>query len=92
MKLNDIGTLELDSRTLKCDQNTGQCDCKAYVTGRNCDRCEDGFFDLDSGNGCQQCNCDLIGSLNSTCDVYTGQCFCRPGVVGLRCDSCAINQ
>jgi len=86
------GTLELDSRTLKCDQNTGQCDCKAYVTGRNCDRCEDGFFDLDSGNGCQQCNCDLIGSLNSTCDVYTGQCFCRPGVVGLRCDSCAINQ
>ena len=86
------GTLQLPSGTLQCDQSSGQCQCKPYITGRNCDRCMDGFYDLDSGNGCQACNCDAVGSLNRTCNVRTGQCFCRPGVVGLRCDSCAVNQ
>ena len=86
------GTLQLPSGTLQCDQVSGQCQCKPAVTGRNCDRCLDGYFDLDSDNGCQSCNCDPIGALNRTCNVRTGQCFCRPGVVGLRCDSCAVNQ
>nr|CAG4649913.1 EOG090X005Q [Sida crystallina] len=86
------GTLQLPSGTLQCDQVSGQCQCKPYIAGRNCDRCLDGYFDLDSDNGCQACNCDPIGSVNRTCNVRTGQCLCRPGVVGLRCDSCAINQ
>nr|CAG4638917.1 EOG090X005Q [Daphnia magna] len=86
------GTLQLPSGTLQCDQVSGQCECKPNVAGNNCDRCQDGFFDLESGNGCQTCNCDPVGSLNRTCNVRSGQCFCRPGVVGLRCDSCAPNQ
>lgn len=71
---------------------SGQCQCKPHVTGRDCDRCAEGFFDLASGDGCRACNCDAVGSLNRTCDVETGQCHCRPGVVGLRCDSCAPNE
>lgn len=86
------GTLQLPSGTLQCDQVSGQCECKPNVMGNNCDRCLDGFFDLESGNGCQTCNCDPVGALNRTCNVRNGQCFCRPGVVGLRCDSCAPNQ
>lgn len=71
-----------------CNQVSGACHCKPHVAGRNCDVCEDGFYNLQSGQGCQGCNCDPIGSFNQTCDIFTGQCFCRPGVTGLRCDHC----
>lgn len=86
------GTLQLESGTHQCDQVSGKCQCKPYVVGNNCDKCQDGFFDLDSGNGCQSCNCDPVGSLNRTCNVHSGQCHCRPGVIGLRCDACAMNN
>ncbi|XP_014222768.1 laminin subunit gamma-1 isoform X2 [Trichogramma pretiosum] len=71
-----------------CDQLTGHCFCKPHVVGRNCDKCEDGYFNIKSGEGCAACNCHLEGSHNRTCDALTGQCECRPGIVGLRCDSC----
>lgn len=38
--------------------------------------------------GCQQCGCDPVGSLNNTCDILTGQCYCKPGITGLHCDKC----
>lgn len=85
---NQLGTLELEGGELNCDQMNGQCKCKPHVIGTNCDECEPGYFDLNSGQGCQSCNCDPIGSLNNTCDIHTGQCHCRPGVTGLRCNSC----
>lgn len=65
-----------------CDRTTGVCQCLPYVTGRNCDRCENGYYNIQSGTGCQPCNCDPIGSLNQTCHVRTGQCYCRQGVTG----------
>nr|CAG4643691.1 EOG090X005Q [Lepidurus arcticus] len=83
------GAVQLPSGAHSCDQTSGQCQCKPYVTGKNCDRCQEGYFDIQSGNGCQACNCDPTGAFNHTCDVQTGQCQCRPGVVGLRCDACA---
>ncbi|KAJ8934790.1 hypothetical protein NQ318_023168, partial [Aromia moschata] len=75
-----------------CDQITGSCHCKSHVTGKNCDKCENGYYNLHSGEGCQTCNCDPIGALNQTCDIYTGQCYCRPGVTGLRCDHCGAKK
>lgn len=86
------GTVERDGIPVICDQVTGQCQCKPHVIGQNCDQCEDGYFDILSGEGCQPCNCDPVGSLNHTCDVHTGQCLCRPGITGQHCDSCQQYQ
>lgn len=76
------GTVEDVTGAPVCDKIIGTCQCKPYVTGRNCDHCENGFYDIHSGAGCEGCNCDPVGSLNLTCDVHTGQCYCRPGVTG----------
>uniref|UniRef100_A0A1I7XHB3 Laminin EGF-like domain-containing protein n=1 Tax=Heterorhabditis bacteriophora TaxID=37862 RepID=A0A1I7XHB3_HETBA len=71
-----------------CNQNSGQCICKRNVAGRRCDKCKDGYYNLQSFNqlGCQPCTCDVGGALRSECDVSSGQCRCRPRVTGLRCD------
>lgn len=83
------GTLELDDgRVSPCDQLTGHCACKPHVIGHDCDRCEEGYYHIMSGEGCTACNCDLEGSYNRTCDPITGQCQCRPGVTGQHCDTC----
>ncbi|GFO21134.1 laminin subunit alpha-3 [Plakobranchus ocellatus] len=72
----------------RCDMETGQCECKTYVTGRNCDRCRPGFYNLQEKNpfGCQGCNCNRGGSLSDICDPVTGQCRCKQRVTGRRCD------
>lgn len=83
------GTLELeDGRVVPCDQLTGHCACKPHVVGRNCDKCEEGYYHILSGEGCTPCNCDLEGSYNRTCEPITGQCQCRPGITGQHCDVC----
>ncbi|GFG33810.1 hypothetical protein Cfor_03510 [Coptotermes formosanus] len=89
---NHDGTQETGFGPPVCDQLSGQCQCKIHVVGKNCDRCEDGFYNIISGEGCQPCNCDPVGSLNHTCDLYTGQCQCRPGITGQRCDVCQPYQ
>ncbi|XP_012279283.1 laminin subunit gamma-1 [Orussus abietinus] len=87
------GTMELESGGVApCEQLTGHCACKPHVIGRNCDKCEDGYYHIISGEGCTACNCDPEGSYNRTCDAVTGQCQCRPGVTGLRCDACLPYQ
>lgn len=88
-----IGTnLDETNRLPICNGYTGDCSCKDHVVGRNCDQCADGYFNLESGEGCTACNCDTIGSVNATCNVQSGQCICRPGVTGLRCDMCLPNH
>ncbi|PAV91610.1 hypothetical protein WR25_08453 isoform F [Diploscapter pachys] len=72
-----------------CNQKSGQCVCKRYASGRKCDQCAEGYYNLQGYNqmGCQPCNCDAGGSLRtSECDMETGQCKCRPRVSGARCD------
>ena len=77
-----------------CNQQTGQCQCKANVDGRTCNRCKDGAFNytISNPNGCELCNCDVIGSVNGSCDKVTGQCECKENVIGLQCDSCAADM
>lgn len=76
---------------IQCDLNDGKCNCKPNVRGRQCNECNDGFWNITSNNGCVECNCNLLGSLNASCNIRTGQCNCRPGVTGLKCDKCLPN-
>uniref|UniRef100_A0A673BIA3 Laminin, alpha 1 n=1 Tax=Sphaeramia orbicularis TaxID=375764 RepID=A0A673BIA3_9TELE len=71
-----------------CDVTTGQCVCQENVTGRTCDRCQSGFFGLQSGRGCQACGCSQWGSLSESCD-NEGRCQCVVGVAGDKCDHCS---
>lgn len=79
---NPMGTLE----NFGCNQETGACTCKRYVTGRNCDRCYPGFWGMSNDlNGCRPCDCDVGGALGDACDVTTGQCSCKPNIQGRQC-------
>lgn len=43
------GTIETEDGPPLCDQLSGQCSCKPHVLGTNCDTCEDGYFNIVSG-------------------------------------------
>ncbi|XP_015116033.1 laminin subunit gamma-1 [Diachasma alloeum] len=87
------GTQEAENGAVApCNQLTGYCACKPHVIGKNCDKCEDGYYQILSGDGCTACNCDPEGSYNRTCDANSGRCQCRPGITGQRCDACLPNQ
>ncbi|KAM6044565.1 laminin subunit beta-3 isoform 2-T2 [Chlamydotis macqueenii] len=80
------------SRSLRCNQFTGQCPCREGFTGRTCSAAqEQGCPDRHYGDvraGCTECDCDFQGTEDVGCDKITGQCLCRPGVTGPRCDQC----
>lgn len=80
------------SNSAECNLADGQCSCKANVVGRQCDQCEDTFWNLDSGEGCEECKCSPLGSVSLSCDKQTGQCQCQPGVTGAKCDQCMSNH
>uniref|UniRef100_A0A3B5N0M9 Laminin subunit gamma-1 n=1 Tax=Xiphophorus couchianus TaxID=32473 RepID=A0A3B5N0M9_9TELE len=83
-----LGTV--DQQT-SCSPVTGQCQCLPNVDERDCSACQLGFFNLQSGNGCEECNCNPIGSTSGDCDIDSGQCECQPGVAGQHCDRCEVN-
>ncbi|XP_022533612.2 laminin subunit gamma-1 [Astyanax mexicanus] len=74
-----------------CMQVTGECTCLPHVTNRDCSACQPGFYNLQSGKGCERCNCNQIGSTNGHCDIVSGQCECQPGVTGQQCERCEVN-
>ncbi|XP_045715406.1 usherin [Phyllostomus hastatus] len=78
--------------SLPCDQIGGQCDCKRRVTGRQCNECLSGFYNLSGPDpdGCSPCICNASGTVDGdiTCHPESGQCKCKANVIGLRCDRC----
>lgn len=42
----------LGSLSRACDRDSGQCQCKPGVIGRQCDRCDNPFAEV-SANGCE---------------------------------------
>ncbi|TMS01191.1 hypothetical protein E3U43_004233 [Larimichthys crocea] len=73
-----------------CDTVTGEClRCLGNTAGRHCEVCQPGHYgDAVHAKDCQECGCDVSGSLSSVCDVTTGECLCRQNVMGRTCDRC----
>lgn len=86
---NPYGTV---NQQTSCNQVTGQCECLPRVTERDCSTCEPGFYNLQSGRGCDRCDCHPLGSTDGHCDIQTGQCECQPGITGQRCERCEVNH
>ncbi|KAG3258086.1 usherin, transcript variant X1 [Ictidomys tridecemlineatus] len=80
------------NRSLLCDLIGGQCNCKRHVSGRQCNQCQNGFYNLQEldPDGCSPCNCNTSGTVDGdiTCHQNSGQCKCKANVIGLRCNHC----
>ncbi|RWS05481.1 laminin subunit beta-1-like protein [Dinothrombium tinctorium] len=75
-----------------CDPITGQCPCYPNVEGLECDRCKVNHWKLASGQGCEPCNCDPLGSYQQKCNEIDGTCHCLQGYGGKQCNECEPNH
>ncbi|XP_039386307.1 usherin [Mauremys reevesii] len=91
-KTCDCYTAGTKNNSLLCDKIGGQCNCKRHVSGRQCNQCQEGFYNLQQSDpdGCSPCNCNTSGTVNGdiTCHQNSGQCKCKANVIGLKCDRC----
>ncbi|XP_051974136.1 laminin subunit beta-1-like isoform X2 [Xyrauchen texanus] len=71
-----------------CDRISGQCPCLPGVKGQQCDLCVPNTWNINSGKGCQPCQCNPEHSYSSSCDLLSGQCSCKPGFGGRTCEEC----
>ncbi|XP_078675414.1 usherin-like isoform X2 [Branchiostoma floridae x Branchiostoma belcheri] len=78
--------------TTVCNKTNGVCPCKTFVSGDNCNQCQENYWGLDQANpdGCQPCSCDHTGTVAGTaCNQATGQCTCLANREGRRCNTCS---
>ncbi|XP_077077232.1 laminin subunit alpha-2 isoform X12 [Siphateles boraxobius] len=68
-----------------CHQETGQCQCRQHVVGRQCEECMPNCWWDGESQLCRPCQCSARGSVSQRCDSE-GKCICRAGHVGRRCD------
>ena len=56
-------------------------------------RCEVNFWKIASGQGCEPCDCDPVGSVHTdSCNEFDGTCECKPGFGGRQCNQCEANH
>ncbi|XP_041488388.1 multiple epidermal growth factor-like domains protein 9 [Microtus oregoni] len=71
--------------TGKRRSSSGNCQCRAGVTGSLCDRCKDGHYGFNK-TGCLPCQCN---NRSDSCDVLTGACLnCQENSKGDHCEEC----
>uniref|UniRef100_A0A8D8FJB6 Laminin subunit beta-1 n=1 Tax=Culex pipiens TaxID=7175 RepID=A0A8D8FJB6_CULPI len=87
----DCNVLGTNQTIQHCDRHTGQCPCLANVRGQYCEECIENHWKIASGEGCEQCGCDPVGSVNEQCNPYDGQCTCKQGFGGRQCNQCEAN-
>uniref|UniRef100_A0A8C3D1F8 Laminin subunit alpha 3 n=1 Tax=Cairina moschata TaxID=8855 RepID=A0A8C3D1F8_CAIMO len=63
-----------------CSPLGGQCTCRPNVIGRQCSRCQTGYYGFPF---CKLCNCG-----QRLCDDITGKCICPPQTVKPKCEVC----
>ncbi|XP_071580387.1 laminin subunit beta-1 [Temnothorax nylanderi] len=85
---NVLGT---DKAAGPCNHRSGQCPCLPHVIGQLCDSCEENHWRIASGQGCDPCECDAVGSISDRCNPFDGTCECRAGFGGRRCNECQTN-
>ncbi|XP_063773402.1 laminin subunit alpha-2 isoform X3 [Pseudophryne corroboree] len=73
------------STSTTCNPQTGQCDCRRNVIGRQCDECLPNCWWDSEKQVCLPCTCSISGSMSQRCDI-TGRCICKPEFFGKRCE------
>uniref|UniRef100_A0A663MGQ6 Laminin subunit alpha 3 n=1 Tax=Athene cunicularia TaxID=194338 RepID=A0A663MGQ6_ATHCN len=63
-----------------CSPLGGQCICRPNVIGRQCSRCQTGYYGFPY---CKLCNCG-----QRLCDDVTGKCICPAQTVKPKCEVC----
>ncbi|KAF4024914.1 hypothetical protein G4228_016858 [Cervus hanglu yarkandensis] len=67
-----------------CSPEGGQCPCRPHVIGRQCTRCQTGFYGFPH---CRPCSCG-----RRLCEETTGRCLCPPQTVRPQCDVCDVHS
>ncbi|XP_058880004.1 laminin subunit alpha-2 isoform X3 [Acipenser ruthenus] len=68
-----------------CNPQTGQCECRQHVVGKQCDECMPNCWWDPEKLLCMPCSCSPVGSMSPRCDLM-GRCICKPSFSGKRCD------
>ncbi|XP_075389015.1 laminin subunit alpha-3 [Tenrec ecaudatus] len=63
-----------------CNPEGGQCPCGPNIIGRQCTRCQTGYYGFPH---CKRCNCG-----SCLCEETTGTCRCPPHTVRSQCKEC----